>query len=163
MKLIVAVDKKWGIGYNNNLLVSIPGDKKNFRRITTGGTIIMGRRTLESFPNGMPLKDRNNIVVTKKKDYDGHGAIVVHSVEEAVEKARELSPEDNIFVVGGGTIYSQMLDLCDTAFVTKINYVYTADTFFPDLDKREDWACTEESEEMTCFDMEYTFCTYKRK
>ena len=163
MKLIVAVDKKWGIGYNNNLLVSIPGDKKRFRKLTTGGTIIMGRRTLESFPNGMPLKERNNIVITKKKDYDGHGAIVVNSLEEAVKRARELSAEDDIYVVGGGSIYSQMLDMCDTALVTKINYVYTADTFFPNLDEDEGWACTEESEEMTCFDMEYTFCTYKRK
>ncbi len=163
MKIIVAVDKNWGIGYNNQLLASIPGDKKFFRKMTTGKTLIMGRKTLESFPQGQPLKDRVNIVVTTKKDYDGKGAIVAHSIEEAVKKAREISSDEDIFVIGGGKIYSQMLDLCDECFVTKINMAYTADTYFPDLDKDGNWTCTEESEEMTCFDMEYTFCTYKRK
>lgn len=163
MKAIVAVDKKWGIGYNKDLLVSIPGDKKNFRKLTTGKTIILGRKTLESFPGGLPLRDRTNIVVTRKKDYDGHGAIVVHSVEEAYEKALEISDSDDIFVAGGGEIYRQLLDKCDEAIVTKINYTYKADTFFPNLDEDESWECAEESEEMTCFDMEYTFCTYKRK
>lgn len=163
MQLIVAVDKNWGIGYNNDLLVSIPGDKKNFRMLTTGKTLIMGRKTLESFPEGRPLKDRVNIVVTRKRNYDGHGAIVVNSPEEAVAKARELSAEDDIFVIGGGEIYAQLLDQCDTAVITKINYEYTADTFFPNLDKDESWECVDESEEMTCFSMEYFFCTYKKK
>ncbi len=163
MQAIVAVDKRWGIGYNKNLLVSIPGDKKNFRKLTTGKTIIVGRKTLESFPNGLPLSDRTNIVVTRKKNYDAHGAIVVSSPEEAYKKALEISAEDDIFVVGGGEIYAQLIDKCDTAIVTKINYTYTADTYFPNLDEDDRWECVDESEEMTCFDMEYVFCTYKRK
>lgn len=160
MNLIVAVDKHWGIGYNKDLLVSIPADKKFFRKTTTGKTIIMGRRTLESFPNGLPLKDRNNIVITSKKNYDGHGAIVVHSVEEAVKRARELSEDDDIYVVGGGQVYKSMYDMCKKAYVTRIDYTYVADTFFPNLDENADWKMIEESEEQTCFDIEFTFCTY---
>ncbi len=161
MNLIVAVDKQWGIGYNKGLLVSIPADKKFFRSTTTGKTIIMGRRTLESFRDGRPLPDRNNIVITTKANYDGKGAIVVHSIEEAVKKARELSDEDDIFVIGGGQIYRQLYGQCKKAYVTKIDYAYTADTFFPDLDADENWKLTDESEEQTCFDIEFTFCTYE--
>lgn len=160
MKLIVAVDKKWGIGYNNDLLVSIPADKKRFRQMTGGKTIIMGRKTLESFPNGLPLANRNNIVISSDRHYNGHGAIMVSSIEEAVAKARELSAEEDIFVIGGGSIYKAMYKMCDEAFVTKIDYVYQADVFFPDLDK-EGWEITDESEEQTCFDIEYTYVTYK--
>ena len=161
MNLIVAVDKQWGIGYNKGLLVSIPADKKFFRKMTTGKTIIMGRRTLESFRDGLPLPDRNNIVITGKQDYDGNGAIVVHSIEEAVKRARELSSEDDIFVIGGGQIYDQMCDMCRKAYVTKVDYSYVADTFFPDLDAKENWKLAEESEEQTCFDIEFSFCTYE--
>lgn len=160
MNLIVAVDNHWGIGYNKGLLVSIPADKKFFRKMTTGKTIIMGRRTLESFRDGQPLPDRNNIVITTRKNYDGHGAIVVNSLEEAVKRARELSAEDDIFVVGGGQIYKQLYKQCSRAYVTKIDYGYVADTFFPDLDADENWKLVEESEEQTCFDIEFTFCTY---
>lgn len=160
MNLIVAVDKHWGIGYNNGLLVSIPGDKKRFREMTTGKTIIMGRRTLESFRDGKPLPNRNNIVITTKKNYDGHGAIVTHSVDEALKKARELSAEDDIFVIGGGQIYKALYEQCRKAYVTRINYEYVADTFFPDLDSEENWKMVEESEEQTCFDIEYTYATY---
>ncbi len=161
MNLIVAVDNRWGIGYNKDLLVSIPADKKRFRAMTTGKTIIMGRRTLESFRDGQPLPNRNNIVITNKKNYDGHGAIVVNSVEEALKKARELSDEEDIFVIGGGQVYKEMYTLCKKAFVTKVDYSYVADTFFPNLDTDENWKMVEESEEQTCFDIEFTFCTYE--
>lgn len=87
MNLIVAVDENWAIGYNNELLVSIPDDMKFFRETTTGKVVIMGRKTLESFPGGRPLKNRVNIVITKKEDYEVDGAVVVHSVEEAVNEA----------------------------------------------------------------------------
>ncbi len=163
MNLIVAVDKNWGIGYNNDLLVSIPADKKFFRTQTTGKTIIMGRRTLESFPNGAPLANRNNIVITRNKNYNGNGAIVVHSVEEAVKKARELSDDEDIYVIGGGKVYNEMTDLCKTAYVTKVNFTYVSDTYFPNLDELKNWELTEESEEQTYFDLEYMFCTYTNK
>ncbi len=161
MNLIVAVDKHWGIGYNNGLLVSIPADKKFFREKTTGKTIIMGRRTLESFRDGRPLPNRNNIVITTKKNYDGKGAIVVNSPEEAVKRAKELSADEDIYVIGGGRVYKEMYKLCDVAYVTKIDYTYVADTFFPNLDEDENWKMIDESEEQTCFDIEFTFTTYK--
>ncbi len=161
MNLIVAVDAHWGIGRNNRLLVSIPNDMKNFRSLTTGGVIIMGRKTLESFPNGLPLANRINIVITKATDYDGKGAIVVHSVEEALAEAAKYTDMDT-YVIGGESIYRQMLPYCDRAIVTKIDATYEADTFFPSLDDMPEWHIVEESEEQTCFDICYAFVTYEK-
>ncbi len=163
MKLIVAVDKNWAIGYNNNLLVSIPADMKFFRKTTTGKTIIMGRKTLESFPNKQPLKDRVNIVISSKENYSVPGAIVVHSIEEAVAKARENAAEEDIFCIGGGKVYNAMLPYTTEALVTKIDYAFTADTFIPNLDQDPEWELVEESEEQSFFDQTYTFCTYRKK
>ena len=162
MNLIVAADKNWGIGYQNDLLVSIPADKKFFRTETTRKAVIMGRRTLESFPNGQPLKDRTNIVITRKKNYKCNGAVVVHSIEEALKAAEGFATED-IYVIGGGTIYEQMLPYCDVAHVTKIDYAYQADTYFPNLDQSEEWEMTEVSEEQTYYDLVYEFRKYERK
>ncbi len=160
MNLIVAVDNNWGIGYNNNLLVSIPADKKFFKNMTIGKTIIMGRKTLESFPGGAPLAGRNNIVITSKKNYNAKGAYVVHDIDEAIKRAHELSADDDIFVVGGGRVYADMLDMCKKAYITKVDYTYSADTFFPNIEKKEHWKLESESEEQTCFDIVYSFCTY---
>lgn len=162
MNLIVAVDKNWAIGYHNDLLVSIPADKKFFRTETTGKAIIMGRKTLESFPNGQPLKDRTNIVITRKKDYNAKGVTVVHSIEEALEAVKDFKSED-VYVIGGGEIYAQMLDYCDLAHVTKIDYAYAADTYFPNLEEHPDWELTGISEEQTYYDLVYEFCRYERK
>ncbi|MGN0507113.1 MAG: dihydrofolate reductase [Lachnospiraceae bacterium] len=162
MNLIVAADKNWGIGYQNDLLVSIPADKKFFRTETTKKAVIMGRRTLESFPNGQPLKDRTNIVITRKKNYKCNGAVVVHSIEEALKAAEGFATED-IYVIGGGTIYEQMLPYCDVAHVTKIDYAYQADTYFPNLDRSEEWEMTDVSEEQTYYDLVYEFRKYERK
>lgn len=162
MNVIVAVDGNWGIGCNNELLVKIPADQRFFREETTGKTVIMGRKTLESFPNGIPLKNRTNIVITKQKDYQVPGAIIVHSVEEALEKVKGLKSED-IYVIGGASIYKQMLPYCNLAHVTKIDYAYQADTFFPNLDESQEWTITGESEEQTYYDLEYVFYRYERK
>lgn len=162
MNIIVAVDEKWGIGYKNELLVRIPADQRFFRETTTGNVVIMGRKTLESFPGGQPLKNRTNIVITSKEDYQVKDAIVVHSVEEALEQVKDVSGE-NIYVIGGASIYEQMLSLCDTAHVTKINYTYQADTYFPNLDELPEWQITGESEEQTYYDIEYTFVKYEKK
>lgn len=162
MNLIVAVDENWAIGYNNELLVSIPDDMKFFRETTTGKVVIMGRKTLESFPGGRPLKNRVNIVITKKEDYEVDGAVVVRSVEEAVNEASKYD-ENDVFVIGGGSIYKAMLPYCNTAYVTYINQAYSADTFIPNLDKEIDWVLADESDENTYFDIEYFFRTYKRK
>lgn len=161
MKLIVAVDKNWAIGKNNKLMWSIPADMKFFRETTQGNVIIMGRKTLESFPQGQPLKNRVNIVITKNKDYKAKGAIVVHSVEEAVREAKK--QEGDIFVIGGESIYCAMLSYCDTAYITKIDHAYDADTYFPNLDADKEWRMTKISEEQTCFNLEYYFTVYERE
>lgn len=161
MNLIVAVDKNWAIGLGNKLLVSIPADMKFFRQTTTGKVVVMGRKTLESFPGGQPLKNRTNIVITRDANYKVKDGIVVSTIEEALEELKKYKDED-IFVIGGESIYRQMLPYCKTAFVTKIDHAYDADTFFPNLDEMEDWKLTGISEEQTYFDLEYVFARYER-
>lgn len=161
MNLIVAVDKNWAIGLGNKLLVSIPADMKFFRQTTTGKVVVMGRKTLESFPGGQPLKNRTNIVITRDANYKVKDGIVVSNIEEALEELKKYNDED-IFVIGGESIYRQMLPYCKTAFVTKIDHAYDADTFFPNLDEMEDWKLTGISEEQTYFDLEYVFARYER-
>ena len=160
MNLIVAVDKNWAIGKNNKLLVSIPADMKFFRETTKGNIVVMGRKTLESFPQGQPLKNRVNIVITKNPDYKVKDAVVVHSVEEAVEECGRY--DGDVYVIGGESIYRAMLPFCDTALVTRINHAYEADTWFPNLDEHPEWELTGETEEQTYFDLEYVFTKYER-
>lgn len=161
MNVIVAADSNWGIGKDNKLLVSIPADMKFFRTTTTGKVVIMGRKTLESFPNGLPLKNRVNIVLTRDTNYKVKGASVVHSVEEALEEVKKYDTED-VYVIGGDSIYKQLLPYCQKAHVTKIDFAYEADTFFPNLDEMGEWKITQKSEEQTYFDLEYEFVTYER-
>ncbi len=160
MKLIVAVDKNWAIGKDNKIMWSIPADLKYFRETTLGNIIIMGKNTLESFPQGKPLKDRVNIVITRDRDYQVEGAIVVHNIDEALVEIGKHKGE--AYVVGGESIYRAMLPLCDEALVTKINHAYDADSYFPNLDEDREWIMTKISEEQTCFDLEYYFTVYER-
>ena len=162
MKAILAADKNWGIGYNNHLLVSIPSDMKFFRQTTTGKVVVMGRNTLESFPNGMPLKNRTNIVLTANQDYQVKDAVIVHSEDELMEELKKYDADD-IYVIGGESVYRMMLPYCDTVYVTKIDRAFQADTFFPNLDEMDEWVMTEESEEQTCFDLEFCFTKYERR
>ena len=161
MNIIVAADKNWGIGRNNELLVSIPADMKMFREETTGKVVVMGRKTLESFPNGLPLKNRVNIIISRTKDYQVKGATVVHSVEEALEEIKKY-PKDQVYCIGGDSIYKQFLPYCDVAHVTKIDFAYEADRYFPNLDEMPEWKITGASEEQTYFDLEYQFVRYER-
>ena len=126
MRIIVAADNKWGIGKDNRLLVSIPADMKMFRQETTGKVVVMGRKTLESFPGGLPLKNRTNIVLTKNENYQAKGAVVVHTMEEALEEIKKY-PSDQVYCIGGDSIYKQFLPYCDTAYVTKIDFSYEVD------------------------------------
>lgn len=160
MKLIVAVDKNWGIGRKNELLVHIPNDMKFFRNETMGKVIIMGRKTLESFPQGQPLGGRTNIVLTSDESYSVKGAVIVHSVEEAITESEKHGSE--VYCIGGASVYEQLLPYCDTAYVTRIDYGYEADTFFPNLDDSPEWKMTAASDEQTYFDIEYRFTTYER-
>lgn len=162
MNLIVAVDRHWGIGYQNKLLVSIPSDMKFFRETTNGKVVVMGRKTLESFPNGLPLPNRTNLVLTRNHSYKAKGAIMLHSVEEALEELKKYEPDD-VYVIGGESIYRAFLPYCATAHVTKIDHAYQADSFFPNLDETGEWVITADSEEQTYFDLEYTFLRYERK
>ena len=162
MNLIVAADANLGIGRENKLLVSIPADMKFFRTTTTGKVVIMGRKTLESFPGGLPLKNRVNIVISRDKNYQVKDAVVVHSIEEALEEVKKYKKQD-VYVIGGDSVYKQMLPYCNKAHVSKIDFAYEADTFFPNLDEDEQWEITERSEEQTYFDLEYEFRTYERR
>jgi len=161
MNLIVAVDKNWAIGKDNKLLVSIPDDMNFFRETTSGKVVVMGRKTLESFPNGKPLKNRVNIVLTRDPNYEVKDAIIVHSKEELDKELKKYN-QDDIFVIGGESIYRMMLDDCKKAFVTYVDYAYDADTYFPNLDELSDWKLVEESEEQTYYDIEFYFRTYTR-
>ena len=152
MNLIAAVDNNWAIGKHNHLLVRIPMDKKFFRETTTGKVVVMGRKTLESFPDGRPLKMRTNIVLTHNPDYKVDNAIVVHSLDELHQELKKYNSED-IYVIGGEKIYEELLDECDVAHITKINYSYDADAYFPNLDERPEWKITADSEEQTYFDL----------
>lgn len=162
MNVIVAVDKNWGIGYQNKLLVSIPEDMKFFRSETGGKVVVMGRKTLESFPNGLPLKNRTNIVLTKNPNYKVKDAVVLHSVEDVLEELKKYPTED-VYVIGGDSVYREFLPYCDVAHVTRIDHAYEADTFFPNIEQMPEWVLTGESEEKTYFDLEFTFCRYERR
>ena len=161
MNIIVAADKKWAIGKQGGLLVSIPEDMRLFREETLGKVVVMGRKTLESLPGGQPLYGRTTIVLTRNPEYKVKGAIVCHSLEEALEKLNEY-PSEDVFIAGGQSIYEQFLPYCDTAHVTYIDYSYEADTWFPDLDKDEDWKLALETGEETYFNLCYNFRIYKR-
>ena len=162
MKLIVAVDKNWAIGNKGDLLTSIPEDKKFFRETTTGNVVVMGKKTLLSFPNGLPLKNRINIVLTTDVNFTAKDAIIVHSLEELDEELKKYNT-DSVYVIGGAIVYDELLDKCNEAYVTYIDYQYDADCYFPHLEQQDEWVMTEESEEHTYFDVEYYFRKYEKK
>ncbi|MCI6631320.1 MAG: dihydrofolate reductase [Lachnospiraceae bacterium] len=162
MNLIVAVDSNWAIGNKNQLLVRIPADHKYFREITTGKVVVLGRKTLETFPQGMPLKNRTNIILSTNPDYHVKDAIVVHSLEELFEELKQYDTKD-VYIIGGSSVYRELLPYCDVAHVTKIDRAYEADSYFPNLDQMEEWQITADSEEQTYFDLEYRFLKYEKK
>lgn len=161
MNLIVAVDKNWAIGNKNQLLVSIPNDHKMFRQLTVGKVVVLGRKTLETFPQGLPLMKRTNIILSRNENFKVKDAIVVHSEAELLEKLKEYDTED-VFIIGGESIYRMMLPYCDVAHVTVIDHEYEADAYFPNLDEDPEWVITDDSEEQTYFDIPYTFVKYER-
>ena len=160
--MIVTVDNNWAIGSKGGLLVRIPNDHKNFRQETTGKVVVLGRKTLETFPQGMPLQNRTNIILSKNPDYKVKDAIVVHSKEELLEELSKYQ-DDEIYIIGGESVYRMMLPDCDVAHVTKIDHTYEADAYFPSLDEMDEWEITNDSEEQTYFDIAYQFVKYERK
>lgn len=162
MIAVLSADKNWGIGYKGDLLVRIPNDMKMFRTLTTDNVIVMGRKTLESFPNGQPLPKRVNIVMTQNPDYEAKGCVIVHNTEELMEELKNY-PDKQIYVVGGESIYRELLPYCEEAYVTRVDYEYQADRYFPNLDEDGEWELYEEGEEETFFSIEYYFNKYRRK
>ena len=136
LKAIVAVCDDWGIGRDGDMVVSNRADMRHFVNKTKGHPVIMGRKTLESFPGGRPLKDRRNIVLTRDASFTREGVEVVHSVDEALAAVSE---EDVAWVIGGGAVYEQFLTHCVEAEVTHNHVVHPADTFFPNLDEDLAW------------------------
>ena len=162
MNIIVAVDKKWGIGNKGKLLVSIPRDKKLFREETTGKVIIMGHNTLLSLPGSQPLAGRENIVLSRDKSLSIKGATVFNSVDACIDYLRKNNIKDSdVFVIGGESVYNDFLPYCDVAHITYIDY--EADRHFLNLDISNEWSLVLETEEETYFDIPYTFRLYKRK
>lgn len=162
MKLIAAVDKNWGIGYQGNLLARISEDQKHFRNLTTGNVVVLGRKTLSGFPGGRPLKNRTNIILTRQPDFSAGDALIAHSLEELTETLKSFDP-DRIFICGGASLYVQLLDYCHEAVITKIDQTYPADAYFPDLDRNPAWQLSSESEIKNDGDLQFRFCYYRNE
>ena len=160
MKLIAAVDNEWNIGNKGNLLFSLPDDMKFFRTTTSGKIVVMGRKTLESFPGSKPLKNRINIVLSRSK-HDVDGAEFVTGVGELLDRLKEYDSGD-VYVIGGAQIYSLLLPYCDTALITHVDAVaIEADSKFPEL-KDNEWTVTEQSDIHESNGIKFRFTTYKR-
>ena len=147
MKAVVAVDEYYGSGKDGNLLFRISDDLKRFKKLTEGRAVIMGRRTLESLPGGKPLPDRINFVLTQNKEYNQLGIIPIHSLDEMQEIFQTLR-SDNIFVIGGASVYAQLLEYCDTVYMTKVYKHEIADAIFPDL-PNDEWNLVSKSDRLT--------------
>ena len=158
MKLIAAVDVRWALGRNGQLLFSIPEDMARFRVLTTGHSILYGRKTMLTFPGGRPLPKRKNIVLTHVPERIDPPALGCDSMEKAVA----LAGTDG-FVVGGASVYDQLLPLCDCAYITKVFSDEAGDCFLPDLDAAPDWQCSSASEKKTWNGLQYQFLQYERR
>jgi len=160
MDLIVAVDGNWGIGKDGTQTVVIPEDRKRFKSLTDGGTVIVGRRTLLDFPEGKPLSGRRNIVFTRQEDLNIDGATVVRSLGELFSAIKG-TDSDKVFVIGGDEIFRLLLPYCSRAYVTKIKAYPEADTFFPNLDALDNWTLEDAGTPSSYNGIEYAFQIYK--
>ena len=158
MNLIVAVDQNWAIGKGGDQLIYIPEDLKRFKALTMGHPVILGRKTLSTFPGGRPLKGRRNLILSRSPEFAPEGAEVYPDLEALLAAA----PED-AFVIGGASVYRDLLDRCDTAYVTKIDAAFPADCWFPDLDDHPDWEIAEESELLDHEGTAFRYVTYKKR
>ena len=158
MEAIVAVFSDWGIGSEGTQQVVLKADRKHFRDLTAGAAVLVGRRTLGDFPGGKPLKNRHNLVLTRQ-NIEIDGAEVVHSEAEAAERARDF---DRCLVIGGASVYRQMMPYVDTVHITQIRLAPRSDSFFPNLDEDPDWRCTDAGDWLEEDGIPYRFCTYVR-
>lgn len=162
MNIIVAADKNWGIGYKGNLLTHIKEDMKFFKEMTVGKAVIMGRETFLSLPGQKPLPDRENFVLTTNPDFKADGVNVCFSMEEAIEKAKEKFKDEDIFFIGGESVYRDSEKYTDTAYITKIDEEFEADRFIINFDEAENWQIKEERMLKTEKGLYITFATYKK-
>lgn len=161
LNAIVAVCDDWGIGLDGGMVVENREDMRHFVACTTGHAVIMGRRTLESFPGGRPLRNRRNVVLTHDASFSPEGVEVARSVEEALLRVAD---EDEAWVIGGGEVYRQLIGLCDRAVVTRNHCVRPADTRFPDLDADPAWEVAETRPGgVTPEGVAFDFVTYARR
>ncbi len=161
MNLYVTADANWGIGYNDGLLIQIPRSQKLLWEETKGKIVVMGRKTLATLPQGLPMAGRTNIVLSRNKNLKIKGAEVVHSVEELLEEVKQYPAED-VYVIGGESTFSQLLPYCRAVHVVKLDHVYRANKYFTNLDKASEWKLTADSDEYTYFDIAYEFLKYER-
>lgn len=162
MKMIASADNNWAIGYDGGLLAHVPGDMRFFREKTTGNVVILGRKTLETFPGGKPLKDRENIILTSDKNFSAEGAAIVHSVDELLEYVKKYD-NDSLYVIGGARVYAELLDYCDTAYITRFYTSFdNADAFIENFDALEGWKLEKQSAIMEEKGIKYSFCTYAK-
>ncbi len=160
MKLIVAADRNWAIGNKGGLLCYLPNDLKYFKEKTLGKTVVMGRKTLESLPGGRPLKNRKNVVLSRSSDFSKEGCTVASSLEDILALARD---DADMMVIGGESVYRQLLPYCESCYVTRIDSVFEADTYFPDLDSDKNFDLAWQSEEYEENGIRYRFTQYRRK
>lgn len=158
MDLIVAVYDDWGIGKDGTQPVALTADRKFFRETTRGAAVIVGRRTVQDFPGQKPLPGRENIVLSRK-DEAPEGFTLCHSPEEAADYTRDA---EKVFIIGGGSVYRQMLPMCQRAYVTKVHCLVVSDTWFPDLDASPDWKLTEVLQSGEENGIPYEMCLYER-
>lgn len=161
MNIIVAVDNQWEIGKDGDLLQHISADMKYFRNKTLDNVVVMGRKTLESFPGGKPLSGRMNVVLTTNKSYKAEGVVLCHDITELSGILKEYSDRD-VYVIGGGSVYEQLLPFCKRAYVTKIYNVYPADTTFPNLDEHQGWKLVENGEIQEEDGIKFSFDVYEK-
>ena len=158
LRAIVHADKEWGIGKNNDMMFSLPKDMKFFRETTSGHTVVMGGNTLRSLPNAKPLKNRVNIVLSR--DHVCDECVVVRSFDELKAQLKNRENEE-VYIMGGGVIYKELLPYCDEVLVTKVDAVGGADTFFPNLDENPDFVCVAQSDKIDDNGYTIRFTTYK--
>lgn len=159
MNLIVAVDQNWAIGKDGDQLVYLSEDLKRFKALTLGHPVILGRKTLATFPGGRPLKGRENLILSTNPAFTVENAKVFPSVEALLQAA----PDDS-FVIGGESVYRALLPYCDTAYVTKIDHAFPADRCFPDLDADPAWVLDESQpcEVLEQDGLTFRYLTYRR-
>ncbi|MDP4179664.1 MAG: dihydrofolate reductase [Bacillota bacterium] len=162
MKVIANANLNWGIGLNGKLLVWIPEDMKFFKKCTLGKVVVMGRETFETLPGKEPLKDRTNVVLTRNSSFEKEGIVKCSSIYDLKEKLKDYNSDD-VYIIGGESIYKQLLPFCSEALITKVENNLEADKYFVNLDEKEEWELAEQSELKTYNDINFRFIKYINK